>query len=255
MVEKIADIEYVLFDMDGLMIDSERIYTDVTSQIFCTKDTILGRHGEVMTWEMKAGCMGKPELEATEFLLSHFPNIPITNSEYLAERNALQDALWPTVSLLPGVAKLVSHLSKHNIPFALATGSRRSKYLLKTAHLPEVFGAFEGRVVCSSDVELVKKGKPHPDIFLVAAKEMLGRDVGDPEGEISEKQREERRRGLVLEDAVPGVQAGKRAGMNVLWVPDPKIQETYDGEEVPDKTIKSLEEFVPEEWGLPPYDS
>lgn len=67
--------------------------------------------------------------------------------------------------------------------------------------------------MCSSDVELVKKGKPHPDIFLVAAKEMLGRDVGSVEVEPSERQREERARGLVLEDAVPGVQAGKRAGM------------------------------------------
>ena len=44
-------------------------------------------------------------------------------------------------------------------------------------------------------------------------------------------------------------------GFLVLWVPDPKIQETYDGEEVPDKTVYTLEHFVPEEWGLPPYES
>jgi len=48
-------IEYVLFDMDGLMIDSEKVYSDVTN-------TILGRYGKEMTWDMKAGCMGKRRL-------------------------------------------------------------------------------------------------------------------------------------------------------------------------------------------------
>jgi len=45
-------IEYVIFDVDGLMIDSEHVYTDVTSDI-------LAQYGEKMTWEIKAGLMGK----------------------------------------------------------------------------------------------------------------------------------------------------------------------------------------------------
>lgn len=56
-------------------------------------------------------------------------------------------------------------------------------------------------------------GKPEPDIFLVAARELLGFNVGGPEGPENSIQKEERSKGLVLEDSLLGMQAGKRAGM------------------------------------------
>lgn len=92
----------------------------------------------------------------------------------------------------------------------------------------------------------------------------------------------ERAKGLVFEDAIPGVQAGKRAGMKgesllgcectrssralpctpVVWVPDPDLVAVGDQGtavlsvlEQPDLTLNSVEDFVPENWGLPPYDS
>ena len=159
---------------------------------------------------------------------------------------------------------------------AIATGSRREKYKLKTGHLQEVFGLFEGRVVCGDDTRYGMRGKPFPDIFLVAAKEMLGLDVGELNEEPTEVQKGQRSKGLVLEDGLPGMQAGKRAGMNgttlvifllgrcvnchfiiVLWVPDPNlrdVEDVKDGPETADLVINSLESFRPEQWGLPPYD-
>ncbi|KAJ4483726.1 HAD-like domain-containing protein [Lentinula aciculospora] len=245
-------IQYVLFDMDGLMIDSEKIYTDVTNEI-------LGKYGKEMTWGIKAGCMGKPEKDAAQHLLSFFPDIPLELEDYLSQRNVLQDLAWPTVSLLPGVRKLVLHLKKHNIPIAVATGSRRRNYEMKTAHLGEIFGCFDGKVICADDLRSGMRGKPDPDIFLVAAKEMLGRDIGPLKGEkeegveLTEAQIMERRGGLVLEDALLGLQAGKRAGMAVVWVPDVNLLNVgYSGKEKADQMLKSLEDFVPEEWGLPP---
>jgi len=198
--------------------------------------------------------MGRPEREAAQHLLSNFPGIALTYEFYLSERNRRQDMLWPTVQLLPGVRKLVFHLHKHNIPIAVATSSRRRNYNMKTGHIPDVFGCFEGKVVCGDDYPERMRGKPEPDIFLVAAKEKFGRKVG--EGiECSEIEREERNKGLVFEDAIPGVQAGKRAGMSVIWVPDTNLLDIEcPGPEKADQILKSVEDFVPEQWGLPPYD-
>lgn len=89
--------------------------------------------------------------------------------------------------------------------------------------MDDLFNMFDGKVVCADDGLVAKgRGKPNPDIFLVAARQMLGRDVGegdDIEKVITETQREERRKGLVLEDAILGMQAGKRAGMNGSFEP------------------------------------
>lgn len=88
---------------------------------------------------------------------------------------------------------------------------------MKTAHLQDVFGCFEGKVICGDDMKYKMNGKPEPDIFLVAARELLGYDVGGPEGPANSTQKEERSKGLVLEDGLPGMQAGKKAGMAGSW--------------------------------------
>lgn len=200
----------------------------------------------------------------------------MTIESYLEQRNLLQDALWPKVALLPGVRKLVLHLKAHRIPIAVATGSRRRNYELKTAHLEEVFGSFGGKVVCADDQQYTMRGKPEPDIFLVAAREVLGRNVGYPTEPENEEHKVQRANGLVFEDALLGLQAGKRAGMSgaspfhyyrtsttanlaylsVVWVPDANLLDLGNtGEEQADQTLRSIEDFVPEEWGLPPYTS
>ena len=155
------------------------------------------------------------ERAAAQHLLSFFPDIPLTIDDYLTRRTALQDARWPHVQLLPGVERLVAHLAAHGVPIAIATGSARRNYERKTAHLQHVFARFEGHVVCGDDG--VGRGKPFPDVFLTAAR-ALGRAVGPNEEDgaagVGEAEHAERARGLVFEDAIPGVQAGKRAGMN-----------------------------------------
>ncbi|KAG7446618.1 HAD-like protein [Guyanagaster necrorhizus] len=210
-----------------------------------------------MTWDIKSGCMGKPERASAEHLLSFFPSISLSVDSYIEQKNILQDKLLPSVPLLPGVRKLVRHLRKHRIPIAVATSSGRLRYEKKTGHLGDVFECFEGNVVCADDEKWrgqAMRGKPAPDIFLVAARELLGRDVGEP-GAVSGDQISERKKGLVFEDGFAGVQAGKRAGMNVVWVPDSNLLGVkYTGEEKADVTLRSIEDFIPEKWGLPLYD-
>ena len=159
------------------------------------------------------------ERAASAHLLSFFPDIPLTIDDYITQRNAAQDAHWPHVQLQPGVARLVAHLAAHNVPIAIATGSSRRNFALKTSHLQHVFAYFGSNVICASD-DGAGRSKPFPDVFLAAARR-LGRAVGsiDEEGDVvGEKEREERARGLVLEDALPGVVGGKRAGMSGAFI-------------------------------------
>lgn len=140
----------------------------------------------------------------------------MTIEDYLRERDIQQDLLWPHVQPLPGIVKLVQHLHAHKIPIAIATGTRRRNLELKTGHLGYLIDCFEDRIICADDGKLEKgRGKPCPDIFLVAARELLGRPVGVAENtEASVEETLERAKGIVFEDAIPGVEAGKRAGMN-----------------------------------------
>ncbi|KAG8953529.1 hypothetical protein FRC04_002371 [Tulasnella sp. 424] len=201
------------------------------------------------------------ERVAVEWLFNRFPDIPLSIDEYVTERRARQDALFHTCQPLPGVIKLVKHLAKHQIPMAVATGSLKRNYYLKTKHLPELFEPFAKGVICREDLRLEDRNKPRPDVFLLAA-ELLGRKVGtgdvsslDAEGEEGKALLAERARGLVLEDSTVGLEAGRRAGMKTIWVPDEKLRtlapnETYGA----DCVLESLEQFKPEDWGLPPYD-
>ncbi|CAE6471200.1 unnamed protein product [Rhizoctonia solani] len=239
-------IKYVLFDMDGLLIDSEGVYTKVTNDI-------LAPYGKEMTWDIKKELMGKPERAAAETLLSFFPDISLTADEYIIRRREAQDLAWPTVQLLPGAHKLISHLIAHKVPAAVATGSQRRNYELKTGHLQDMFGLFGSAVVCGDDAA-VKQGKPAPDVFLYAAKQAGFPEVGLGEEPLSEVEKATRAQGLVFEDATSGVIAGKRAGMNVVWIPDPNLAALTTADELgADETLRSLEDFIPESWGLPPY--
>jgi len=208
-----------------------------------------------------------------------FPDISLTVEDYLRRRDEAQDKAWLTVPLLPGVEKLVQHLKKHDIPMAVATGSRKRNYALKTSggQVQSVFQYFDleknvvtgdplpedpdvpGRVANGGRGIRKGRGKPNPDIFLVAAKECLERNVGDVSADTSvdlaEELVAERKKGLVFEDAIPGVIAGKRAGMNVVWVAVPELRALEASTDIAvDQILQSLEEFRPEEWGLPPYD-
>ncbi|KAL7419859.1 hypothetical protein Q5752_005775 [Cryptotrichosporon argae] len=206
-----------------------------------------------MTWEIKAGLMGKVQHAAAAYLYSHFPGLEdaLPVDAYLAERNAMQDDLFRKVPPMAGAVELVNALYDAGVPIALATGSNRRNFDLKTGHLPEIFSRFHPTCILTADSPEVRpgRGKPEPDIFLAAAHK-LGRDVGAVES-CTDAQRAERAKGLVFEDARPGVLAGVAAGMNVIWVPDPELLAldpgaTYGASQV----LGSLDEWNAHEWGL-----
>lgn len=82
------------------------------------------------------------------------------------------------IKLFSGVKRLIEHFHNHHIPIGLATSSSKESYELKVnKHHQDLFSLFSNKTFGSSDPE-VKRGKPHPDIFLVAASRFS--DTPDP---------------------------------------------------------------------------
>jgi len=132
----------------------------------------------------------------------------------MAKTAALQKKYFPSTQPLPGAVSLLQTLYKNNIPIALATSSHAGNFQLKTAHLTDVFAVFPmDRRVLGDDARVAPgRGKPAPDIYLLAL-QLLNKVIRE-EGHEKEIRPEEC---LVLEDSVPGVEAGRRAGCQVVW--------------------------------------
>lgn len=122
---------------------------------------------------------------------------------------------------------LLSTLEKHRVHLALATSSHAGNFGLKTSHLPDLFSVFpERHQVLGDDPRIpAGRGKPAPDIYLVALETINAaqRERGEPEILPEEC--------LVFEDSVPGVEAGRRAGMQVVWCPHPGLLQEFAGRE------------------------
>lgn len=150
--------------------------------------------------------------------------LPITNEEYAAQQLKGQEGIFSSAQLLPGVAELLQTLDRLQIPIALATSSDQRRFTLKTTHLQKEFSVFkpEHRVVGDDKRITPGRGKPCPDIYLLALKTL--NDARLARGDTDLIKPEEC---LVFEDAVLGVEAGRRAGMQVVWCPHPKLYEIY----------------------------
>lgn len=220
-------VTHVLFDMDGLLLDTESSYTVAQQQI-------VGRFGKTFTWDLKAKMMGRKALDAAQILIDDLDLAgKLTAEDFVKEREQLLDELFAKAALLPGVERLVRHLHKHGIPMAVATSSHRRHFDLKTSLHRELFGLMHHIVTGDQ----VAKSKPDPEIFRVAA------GLFDTAADAANV--------LVFEDAPNGVEAGVAAGMQVCHVPDANLAKDLRGDAHCE--LASLADFRPEEWGLPAF--
>uniref|UniRef100_A0A0A9DV18 glycerol-1-phosphatase n=1 Tax=Arundo donax TaxID=35708 RepID=A0A0A9DV18_ARUDO len=209
--------------------DTEGFYTEV-------QEKILARYGKVFDWSLKAKMMGKKAAESARIFVDECGLAGLlTPEQFLEERESMLQELFPSCTKLPGVLRLIHHLHANGIPMAVATGSHKRHFALKTQNHQEMFSLMH-HVVMGDDPE-VKAGKPSPDIFLAAMRRF--------EGNV------EPSKCLVFEDAPSGVAAAKNAGMSVVMVPDPRLDVSYH--QGADQVLRSLLDFKPSEWGLPPF--
>jgi pseudouridine-5'-monophosphatase len=185
---------HVIFDMDGVLLDTERLYTEATQQI-------VGRFGKTYDWSIKGNMIGRPAMDSARYLVETL-DLPISAEAYLEERAVIFETLMPTCVPMPGARALTHALVGRGVPIAVATSSTRAMFDLKTLHHRDWFATFSTIVV--GDDPRVKRGKPAPDIFLVAAETLEANPLDC----------------IVVEDAPAGVKAARAAGMRVIAIPD-----------------------------------
>ena len=186
-------IEAVLFDQDGVIIDSEGIRRKTWIEA-------LAIYGVQVTDkefdEDYKDMMGKPSLKNAEYLVRKY-EIKTTPEEFLRKREELLDKYFPTIGLREGVRDLLDYLKERGIEMALVTSAfrRHVEMSLKNNGLEDYF-----TVIISK--EDIRKGKPDPEPYRLAC-EKLG---------IKPKN------AVVIEDSENGVLSGKRAGCLVIAV-------------------------------------
>ncbi|MEO1693403.1 MAG: HAD-IA family hydrolase [Cyanobacteria bacterium J06631_6] len=218
-------ITHVIYDMDGLLLDTESLHERVNSQV-------AQRYGKTFTTEAKMAIAGRPTLDSARILVD-FLQLPLSAEEYLVERNKLLYPLYGSAKVLPGTVELIQHLASHNIPQAIASSSSQHHFAMKTANHQQWLKLLKQKTL--GDDPEIAQGKPAPDIFLLAAK----RFNANPE------------QCLVFEDSVAGMKAAIAAGMSVVVIPDPVFErQLFKGA---NQILDSMAEFYPPDWNLPGY--
>lgn len=186
-------IEGIIFDMDGLMLDTESIALESWER--AGKD-----FGYVISRELMMKAVGRTLVDTRKLLVKNlgddfpFEEVRKVRIDYTKEFMSLNG-----VPMKEGLIEFLEYCRTMKIPTAVATSTNRSD-ALELLEKVDIVGYFN-TIVCGDEIE---KGKPEPDIFLMASKK-LG---VNPE------------RCIVLEDSENGILAATRANMIPIWIPD-----------------------------------
>lgn len=213
--------------MDGLLINTEDIIT-------VSLNGLLKKYGRpVFTPSIRAQLMGVPDSSNGD-VFHNWAKLPISREQWGRESTEQMRLHFPDCEPLAGAETLLSNLSRargatgNKIELALASSTKTASFDLKISR-PEtkrLLNYFPSeRRVLGDDPRVPKgRGKPAPDIYLIAL-QLLNSTVDPAENPIMADEC------LVFEDSVAGVEAGRRAGMRVIWVPHPDVAVEYQEKE------------------------
>jgi HAD superfamily hydrolase (TIGR01509 family) len=184
-------IKAVVFDFDGLMFNTEDIFNRSGREL-------LRRRGLEMTPELLSLMMGRRADEAFPLMIAALGLKESAADLRAEERVIFQEMLWANVAPMPGLFELLAHIEGRSLPKGVATSSRRA-YIESVLRKFELVARFE-LLLTSEDVV---EGKPHPEIYLTAAKRL-----GVRPAEM-----------LVLEDSENGTKSAAAAGAVAVSIP------------------------------------
>jgi HAD superfamily hydrolase (TIGR01509 family) len=190
-------IQAVIFDLDGLMVDTEPIYQRAVN-------ALLRQHGidfQFETAEYGKCFVGIPVVENVHYLKARF-SLGGTPAQLIAEREAIYEALISAPSNLvamPGLRHLLDDAGRRGFKLGVASGSPRHQVeiVLRGMGIIQRIGA----MVAGNDVA---KTKPSPDVYLRAAALLKFAPANC----------------VALEDSATGVTAAQAAGMRAIAVPN-----------------------------------
>jgi HAD superfamily hydrolase (TIGR01509 family) len=209
-------IEAVVFDLDGVLLDSEQVWDEVREQLVQERG---GRWHERAQTEM----MGMSSVEWSRYMHDEL-GLSEPPEEISAEVvRRLEERYRRELPLIEGAKQAVERLAAR-WPLGLASSSNREliDLVLGLSGLAPFF-----RVTVSS--EEVPRGKPAPDVYLEAA-----RGLGVPPD-----------RCAAVEDSRNGIRSAKAAGMKVIAIPNPHFPPGEDSLALADVTLGSLAELTP----------
>lgn len=194
MQQNIDRFKTVIFDMDGVLFDTEKIYLDVWTKVF-------EKYGYKMTKEVYCKVIATGRENVKKVFKDEFgENIPIEEM-YKEKDKALSEELKKKIPIKDGAEELLKYLKGKKYKLALATSASKERMdkQLNQSNFKKIFD----EVVCRDDV---KKTKPNPEIFLKAANKL---NVSPEEC-------------IVIEDSSAGVEAAYKGNMTPLHVVDLK---------------------------------
>lgn len=181
----------VVFDLDGLMFNTEELYQDVGTEM-------LRRRGKAFDAELLDAMMGRPANAALQLMIDYHGLVD-TVAELVAETDTIfAGILEERLEQMPGLAVLLDALERAALPKAIATSSGPT-FARAALDRFDLVPRFEFILTCDD----IRDGKPHPEIYLLAASRL-----GIAPGEM-----------LVLEDSQNGCRAAVAAGATVVAVP------------------------------------
>jgi HAD superfamily hydrolase (TIGR01509 family) len=209
-------IEAIVFDLDGILIDSEHVWDEVRQQL---ADERGGRWNENASRDM----MGMSSIEWSRYMrdVVGLREEPEEISAEVVRR--LEDRYRRELPLIPGAEQAVESLAAR-WPLALASSSNREliDLVLESSGLGRYFTA-------SVSSEEVARGKPAPDVFLEAARRLGVQPTHC----------------AAVEDSENGILAAKAAGMRTIAIPNPHYPPHEDALAAADVVLASIEELTP----------